>query len=178
MKSITLNIALIFAVVITYSSCSLFEDLDDVSFDTEVPVEFFINETEENPAGKAYSATEFLDLTSDPDVEEYASKIKDIKVNKITYFIYGVSDPGVNLSGGSLMISSTNKTIATLANQGIIESASGELSIDSEGFKELSTRLKNNKSETIKLQGNLSETPISFAVEFVFYVTVTADALK
>jgi len=178
MKSLILNLVLISTVVITYSSCSLFEDLDDVSFDTEFPIEFIINETETNPEGKTYSATEFLDLTSDPDVEEYANKIKDIKVTKITYFIYGVSDPGVNFSGGSLMISSTNKTIATLPNQVIVESASGELSIDSEGFKELSTRLKNNKSETIKLQGNLSETPISFGVEFVFYVTVTADALK
>lgn len=178
MKSLIVNITLIAAVMITYSSCSLFEDLDDVSFDTEFPVRFIINETESNPGGKAYSATEFLDLTSDPDVEEYASKIKDVKVTKVTYFIYGVDNPGVTFSNGAVLISPTSKTIATLGSQAIVESASGELTIDQEGFDQLSSRLKTNKSETIKFQGNLSQTPSSFSIEFVFYVTVTADALK
>lgn len=161
----------------TYSSCSLFDKLDDVKFDTDFYVTFNVNETEENPLGKSYSTEQILDILDDPDIRKYSDKIKEVKVNRISYFVFSVSGSGVNTSGGSLSMS-PNKTIATLPSQPVTEGASGDLSIDVAGFTELGNRLKANKQETIRLSGNLSKTPVSFAVETRFYVTVTAEALK
>ncbi|MBX2971393.1 MAG: hypothetical protein KF803_18650 [Cyclobacteriaceae bacterium] len=159
------------------SSCSLFEDLDDVSFDSDVTLEFYVNETEAIPGGATYVDQAVLDITSDPDVAEYADKIKDVKVNKITYLVTGLTESGVTFSNGSLMTVSNSKMIATLANLPLTESATGDFVINSEGFSQLSSKLKNLESETILLQGTLSETPIAFKVECIFNVTITANAL-
>lgn len=159
------------------SSCGLFDDLKEISFDADLPVEFFIDENESNPTGKSYSEEQLLDLTADPDISEYASKIRDVKVNSVSYRIYNVDGDGVQFSGGSLVTKSNNKTIATVTNVSVSEFVNGDFVIDATGFSELSTRLKNNKSETIRLQGTLSETPISFRVEITFNVTITAEVL-
>ncbi|MBX2966734.1 MAG: hypothetical protein KF845_11340 [Cyclobacteriaceae bacterium] len=166
------------ALFLITSSCGLFDDLQEISFDGEIPVNFFVNETADNPDGKAYSAEQLLDIKDDPDIAEYASKIKDVKVNSVTYYVYDLAGSGVIFSGGSIVSLSNNKTVATLTNLPLVESANGNFSIDNTGLNELSTRLKNNKSETIRLQGNLSKTPVSFYVECRFHVTITADALK
>jgi len=144
MKTLILNLALL-AFIGTYSSCDLLDKANDISFDTEVPLDFFIHETAVSATPVTYVDFQLLDITDDPDVAQYASKIKEVKVNKITYYVSAVSKSGVNFSGGSLMISSSNKTIATLTNQAIVEGANGDLSIDASGFSELSSNLKNNK---------------------------------
>lgn len=159
------------------SSCSLFEDLDDVSFDSDVTLEFYVNETEAIPGGATYVDQAVLDITSDPDVAEYADKIKDVKVNKITYRITGLTESGITFSNGSLMTVSNSKVIATLTNLPLTESATGDFTVDTDGFSQLSAKLKNLESENILLQGTLSETPIAFKVECIFNVTVTANAL-
>lgn len=176
MKTLMLYLAVL-AVLSTYSSCDLLDKADDITFDTEVPVYFMINETDVNEMGKTYTGVTLLDLTDDPDVAKYESKIKDVKVNKVTYYVYALDKTGVNFSGGSLVISSSNRTIATLTSLALTEGANGDFSIDPSGFSELSANLKNNKNEVIKLQGTLSKTPISFEVECRFFVSVTADAL-
>lgn len=176
MKTLILNLAIL-ATICLYSSCELFEKAKNVSFDTEAELYFIVNESDSNPTGKSYSSEEFLDISTDPDVVEYSSKIKEIKVNKVTYYVYALTESGINFSAGSLVTKSNNKTIATLTNLTLTEGVTGEFSIDPSGFSDLGARLKANKNETIKLQGNLSETPVSFVVMCVFHITITADAL-
>ncbi|MBX2963073.1 MAG: hypothetical protein KF687_11220 [Cyclobacteriaceae bacterium] len=173
--SITNLVFLAFFVLL--SSCGLFDDLKEVTFDAEIPVDFVINETASNPTGKDYSSEQLLDITSDPDVAEYASKIKDVHVNSITYYVYNLDGSGIFFSGGSIVTKSNNKTIATLANLPLIESAEGAFVMDAEGFNQLSARLKDNKSETIRLEGNLSATPVAFYVQCRFHVSITAEVL-
>ncbi len=176
MKTLIVNLGVL-VLLSTYSSCDLFDKAGDFTFETEFPLYFYINETEVNEAGKTYTGVQLLDLTDDPDVARYASKIKDVKVKKVSYSVYALNKTGENFSGGSLMISSNSKTIATLTNLALIEGVNGDFSIDASGFSELSANLKNTRSEVIKLQGTLSKTPISFEVECLFYVEVTANAL-
>jgi hypothetical protein len=171
------SIAVLF-LIFMYSSCSLFDKVDDVTFETEFPVNFSISESEVNPSGKAYSSEVLLDIASDPDVSKYASKIKEVKITKITYLVQGVSDPTVNFDGGTMRMVSTNKVIASLGSTLLTEMVTGSFNSDSDGFSELSARLKSNKQEIIRLSGILSKTPISCNLQCVFYVTVTADALK
>ena len=56
-----------------------------------IPLSFVINETAVNNSGKTYTETKLLNAASDPEIAKYASKIKEIKVNRITYTISNAS---------------------------------------------------------------------------------------
>jgi len=161
----------------TFSSCDLFDKADDVSFDTTLPLTFVINETVDNPGGKAYTATQLLDATSDPEVARYASKIKEFKVNRITYSISSVNPGGITFNNGEILVSSTGTKIATAGNVALTDVSDVELTANTAGFNELATKLLDDKKEEIKLQGTLTKTPIAFTLSFKFYITITANAL-
>jgi hypothetical protein len=177
MKTKALLSILILTVFGTFSSCDLLDKADDVSFDVTLPLNFVINEGEDNPSGKAYSDTELLDATSDPDVAKYASKIKEFKVNKITYSISSVNPGGVTFNSGSIVVSSTGTTIASAGNVGLTSVSDVELTANTAGFNELAAKLLDDKQEEIKLQGTFTSTPIAFTLSCKFYVTITANAL-
>lgn len=160
-----------------FSSCELFDKADDVSFDVTLPLNFTINETADNPSGKAYSDTELLDATANAEVAKYASKIKSFKVNKITYTISGANPNTVTVSGGALKVSSTGKTIASASSVSLANTAETQLTADTGGFDELAAKLLDDKQELILLNATLSKTPVAFQVKFNFYVTITANAL-
>ncbi len=160
----------------TFSSCDLFDKVDDVSFDVTLPLDFAVNETADNPSGKTYTDSKLLDASSDPEVAKYASKIQEFTVNKVTYTISGASDQSITFTNGTLKVSS-GKTIASASSVSLSNTAETELTADTAGFNELASLLLADKQELVQLQGTLSETPVSFTVKFKFYVTLTADAL-
>jgi len=177
MKANVLSFVLLLFVFGVMSSCDLLDKADDVSFDVTLPLEFVIDENEDNPGGKAYSDTELLDATSDAEVAKYANKIKEFKVNKITYTISGADPNTVIFTDGALKVSSSGKTIATASTVNLSTTSETELTADTAGFNELAAKLLDDKQEMILLNGTLSQTPVSFYVEFKFYVTITANAL-
>lgn len=160
----------------TFSSCDLFDKATDVSFDADLPLEFTINETEVNPSGKDYSASKMLSASSDPDVAKYASKIKEFKVNRITYTISAGASPNtVTFTNGALKAGT--KTLATVSSASLSNTAETDLTADAAGFNELATKLLGDLQEEVTLTGRLSATPVAFTVTFKFYVTITANAL-
>jgi len=159
-----------------FSSCNLFDKVDDVTFEGVLPLKFTINETADNPNGKAYTDTKTLDANSDPDVAKYASKIKSFKVNKVTYTISGADPNTVTFTNGTLKVS-TGKTIASASSVSLSNTAETELTADTAGFNEVASLLLADKQVMTQLQGTLSKTPVTFVVDFKFYVTITADAL-
>lgn len=161
----------------TLSSCDLFDKADDVSFDAVVPLDFVIDENDDNPSGKTYTDSETLDANSDPDVAKYASKIKEFKVNKITYTISNADPSTVTLTNGTLKVTSSGKTIASASMVSLSNTAETELTADTAGFNELASSLLSDQQEQVQLQGTLSQTPVAFNVKFKFYVTITANAL-
>jgi hypothetical protein len=172
----TLSILLLI-VLGTISSCDLLDKADDVSFDVTVPVTFVIDETANNPSGMAYSDTQLLNATSDPEVAKYASKIKEFKVNKITYTVSGANPNTVTFTNGALKVSSTGTTLATASSVSLTDPAETELTANTAGFNELAAKLLDDKQEMILLNGTLSKTPVAFTVKFNFYLTITANAL-
>jgi hypothetical protein len=158
-------------------SCDLLDKADDVSFDTTIPVTFVIDENADNPSGMSYADTQLLDATSDPEVAKYASKIKEFKVNKVTYSISAVDPSGVTFNSGSIVIASTGTIIATAGNVNLTSVSDVELSPNTAGFNELASKLLDDKEELIKLQGSFTKTPIQFNLECKFHVTITANAL-
>ena len=161
----------------TFSSCDLFDKVDDVTFDGILPLAFNVNETADNPSGKAYTDSKLLDADDEPEIAKYSSKIKEFKVNKITYTISGVSDASVSFTNGTLKVASNGKTIASASSVSLSNTAETELTADTAGFNELASLLLADKQELVQLQGTLSKTPIAFTVNFKFYVTVVADVL-
>ncbi len=160
----------------TFSSCDLIEKADDVSFETDLPLEFQINETAVSPTGKDYSASKMLSASSDPDVAKYASKIKEFKINRITYTISPGANPNtVTFTNGTLKAGT--KTLATITSASLSNTSEIDLTSDPAGFTELATKLQGDLQEEITLTGRLSQTPVAFVVTFKFYVTVTANAL-
>lgn len=177
-----MKIKYLFSVVIlvslgTLSSCDLFDSADDISFDVVLPLDFAINETQDNPSGKSYTDSELLDAASDPEVAKYASKIQEFTVNKITYTISGANPNTVTFTNGTLKVASSGKTIASASSVSLANPSETELTSDIAGFNELAASLLNDKQELIQLQGTLSKTPVAFNVKFKFYVTITANAL-
>lgn len=169
---------LLLAIFTAFSSCDLLDKADDVSFDVTLPLTFVIDETADNPSGKAYADSKLLDATSDAEVAKYASKIKEFKVNKVTYTITpGAGSSTVTFTNGAVKVSSTGKTIASATSVNLSNTAETELTADTAGFNELATKLLDDKKELILLNGTLSKTPVGFSVKFNFYVTITANAL-
>lgn len=161
----------------TFTSCELFDKADDVNFDVVLPLEFVIDENEDNPEGASYSDSQLLDATSNPDVAEYANKIKEFKVDRITYTISSADPTSVTFTGGTLQVASNSQIIATASAVSLNNSAETDLTANLDGFNDLAARLLDDKQETVLLNGTLSETPVEFHVTFRFYIKITADAL-
>jgi hypothetical protein len=160
-----------------FFSCDSLKKLDDVTFDVTLAVPFVVNETAVNTGGKAYSSSQLLNLNSDTEVAKYSKKITEFKVNKITYTISGANPTTVLFTNGLLKISSSGKTIASASSISLSNTSETQLTTDATGINELASLLLDDKQELILLQGTLSQTPVTFTVNFKFYLTTTASAL-
>ena len=171
--------ALCFAFIMSSASCSLFDKVEDITFEAKLPLEFLVNETAESLSPVTYSKSQTLDAAQNADVAKYKDKIKEIKVNKITYVIsdYSASGAVVTFSNGLLSVASSGKTIASATSVNLQSTAEAELTADTAGFNELAQLLKADKSETIKLGGTFSRTPVAFKVTAYFHTTITAGVL-
>lgn len=177
MKTKNLIQNFIILVFIAFSSCDLIEKADDVSFDTTAPVTFIVNETATS-TGKSFSDTKTLNLTSDAEVAKYASKIKEFKVNKVTYTVSGANPNSVTFSNGTIKIASNGKTLASVSSVNLSNTTGTQLTTDTSGINELTANLLADKQEQIQLQGTLSSTPVAFTLTIKFYLTITANALQ
>ncbi len=178
MKTKSIFSILLLIAIGTISSCDLLDKADDVSFDVTVPLTFVIDEKADFPSGKAYSDSKLLDAATNAEVAKYASKIKEFKVNKVTYTISpGASPSTVIFTNGALKVSSTGKTIASAASASLANTAETELTADLAGFTELAAKLLDDQEELVLMNGTLSKTPVAFTVTFNFYLTIKANAL-
>lgn len=174
------SIALFFAgVALLFQGCELFDKVDDVSFDAELPLEFVINEAMESDVPVAYSDVAILDALDEPEIAKYKDKIKEIKLNKITYVITNYSAPGtVTFSNGSLNMAGTG-TLASATAITLMNTPETELTdTNTAGFNEFANQIIDDKQVTISLDGTFSTTPVSFTLTAYFHVTVKADALE
>ncbi|NJN41464.1 MAG: hypothetical protein HC811_03700 [Flammeovirgaceae bacterium] len=170
------------------SSCELFNQLDDVTFDI---VLMHPKEVDENLTGSnvTYTDVQTLNASAHPDIDKYKDKIESFTVNRVTYTIKNfASDDGstVNFSNGSTSFSavgaSSGSVIATVSNVDLLSAATSEdefdLDVNAAGLEEIANYLKNDLAVKIYSSGTLSKIPVSFTVETRMYVTVVAGALN
>jgi hypothetical protein len=177
MKKLILPLLALLAVSLL--SCDLFEKADNITFEAKLPLEFVVDETATNTGAKSYTYTKTLDATQNADVAKYKDKIKEFKVNKISYVVSGYSAPGgvVTFTNGKLKVASSGKTIAEAASVNLQSTAEADLTADTAGFNELAELLKADKSETVSLAGTFSSTPVKFKVTVYFHTSITAGVL-
>ncbi|HCZ36555.1 MAG TPA: hypothetical protein DHV26_11595 [Cytophagales bacterium] len=153
----------------TFTSCELFDKADDVTFDVDVPLDFVVNVTPNMEGG--YTAEQVLNASSDPDIAEYADKIKEFKINRITYTITNSTSDGTTFDG-SVSIAATGEVLSSVAN-----TPETDLPANIDGFNDLASRLLEDKQETIMMNGQFSTSTVFFNIRLRFYISVTADAL-
>lgn len=172
------NLLVLAFISFTLSGCDLFDKVDDVKFEGILPVNFVISEAGTG-APVVYSETEVLDATDDDEIAKYASKIKEIKLNKITYEIQNYTGGDIDFTDGSLQVGSTGETLATASLVNLQNTAETELTtVDITGFNEFTKQIKDDKKVEIQLDGTFSSTPVAFTLTVYFHVTVTAEAFK
>jgi hypothetical protein len=180
-----LAIAAVFAVATIFTSCNLFDKVDDITFPSELQVIWTVDEDGEH-FNFAYSDTRTVKLSDDPEIEKYINKIKDVKIDKITYKIeeYEAEGDAVFLTAGNASFSSGSSSNAVVvpfaATAGInLQTSSGEaeLEIDEQGLTELAAIFKQEKELEMNAAGILSKTPVSFKIVSTFYIKITAEVL-
>ena len=155
----------------TFTSCDWFNNLDDVTFDVEVPVDFVVD-----IANPSYTGEVVLNAASDPDVAEYADKIKKFQINRITYLITPAQSEDLTFDG-SIKIKSSGEIVSTVENLSLTNTAEIDLPADLDGFNDLAAKLLDDNEETIQFTGQFLSTPDLFTVKLRFYISVTAEAL-
>lgn len=165
---------LLILAVGTLASCDLFDKVDDVNFDVDVPVDFVVNVTPNSEGG--YTAEQLLDTSSDPDIAEYAEKIKEFKINRITYTITNSTADGTTFDG-SVSVAATGDILSSVDNLSVANTSETDLPANLDGFNDLASRLLEDKQETIMMNGQFSTSSVSFNIRLRFYLSVTADAL-
>jgi hypothetical protein len=181
-----LGITAVLAITLIFNACNLFDKADDITFPSQLEVVWSINEQGEH-TDFAYQDLRTLKLSDDPEIEKYINKIKDVKVEKVTYHItdYAAEGDAVFFKNGvaSFAAGSGSNAVtvpfAATASGVNLETTTGEteLEIDAQGLNDLAATLKQEKEVDMNAAGVLSKTPVSFKIVSTFHVKITAEVL-
>ena len=182
LKSIALIVLVSFTILFT--SCDLFDKVDDVNFDATLEETISITE-ESTGTNVAYSETILLDATSDPDIDQYKDKISGFTIKKVSYQVTSFDGASVSTFSGTLAFGdaslNTSTVSATITNLNLQQAyTSGqiyELTFNQADADKIATMLKEDKAVKIYLNGTLSQTPVYCLVNVIVDVSVKADAL-
>jgi hypothetical protein len=190
MKTLKYLFVLALAVISTMSGCDLLDNAADVKFDATIEVDWVVDENGDF-TNAVYSHSETLSLTSNSEIEKYKNKIKEVKVNRITYAVTDYNAEPHNTAvifsdgvasflqvGSSTPITSAPYSASASGVNLQTATAEADLAIDADGLSQVAAILKADKEVVMKTDGILSKTPVSFRVVSKFYVTITASALK
>jgi hypothetical protein len=179
----------VLAAALAFSGCDLLDKADDVTFDAVIQVDWVADENADG-TNVVYTQSETLELASNAEIEKYQSKIKEIKITKITYAIadYNAAphNSAVIFSNGVASFFALGSSVpvgtamyAASATGVNLQTTTSEtdLIIDADALSEVAGVLKADKQIVMTTNGILSQTPVSFRVVSKFYVTITANAL-
>ncbi|MGE0770398.1 MAG: hypothetical protein AB7K37_01715 [Cyclobacteriaceae bacterium] len=162
-------------------SCSLFDKVDDVTFDIVVEHTFSIDASENDPL--SYSKKETIDPSTNSEFAKYKDKIKEITIKSVEYSVENYSgEPGITFSNGKGTFVGTGTSAAasaSLAFQDIQASVGQTFQLDysTAGLDEIGNELENLKKIDFQVSGNLSGVPVAFQVPVTITMTIKADAL-
>ncbi len=169
-------------LVFFFSGCDLFEDAADVNFNRVLTASINVNA---GPDDQSVSDMVLIDAETDSEVQQYTDKIKEFKVNSITYSLSNYEGPSPcqftngtmrfsqsPTNPGNLVASVSSLDLSTASGQEIDLGAAENITNEIESF------LKDGRKVYVYVEGNLSDTPASFTVQISFDITVTANPLN
>jgi hypothetical protein len=174
-----------FAFMGSSLSCSLFDKVDDVSFEVDLEHTFVITEDLESDSPVTYAEGDSWDPKDEPEFDKYKDKIKEITVNSVTYTVSDYQAEGdVVFSNGTGKFKATAGSATALASAGInIQSVQGaqgsvhELSYAISDLNAIADQLEEIDPIFFEVGGTFSHTPVYFKVNVKINCTITAEAL-
>lgn len=126
MKNLVLKSLLLFVLsAFLFSSC---DELGDITFDTDFELDPITAVALNGNPINLQSST--IDASKNAEYQKYKSKIKSIKVNKITYTITDVTIPNTRIESAQAVFNVVGQTANTLtasvSNISIVNGATGE----------------------------------------------------
>lgn len=189
MKTLTVVLrsaaAVVFAFVMSSASCSLFDGVDDVTFDAKLEHVFTIDEKAISSGPKVYTKYELIDAAKvNTEFDKYKDKIKSVTVKSVKYTVmnYTTSDKVIFTNGKAGFSSANATTMSTLASLGVediqaAQNALKDLPYSQGDLDALANLIKDDKKCNVYLTGTFSKTPVAFQVKFTLECTLVADAL-
>lgn len=170
-------------------TCDALEKADDITFHSAIEIDFV---TDENGEGTdaPYEDVQLLDLATNAEINEHIDKIKDIKIERITYRIlnYDASPhfSAVLLTSGTASFGSADSNTPTVIGNFAASAAAvnlqtttaeTDLDIDADQFNDVAQMLLDDQKVKMYSEGTLSQIPVAFTVRAKFYFEITANAL-
>lgn len=131
-----------------------------------------------------------LDLTTNTEINDHIDKIKDIKIERITYRIlnYDASphNSAVMLLSGTASFGPFDSSVETITGNFAASAAAvnlqtttaeTDLDFDADQFNEIAEMLLNDQKAKVYTEGTLSQIPVAFTVRAKFYFEITANAI-
>lgn len=185
----TLKILSLLFVSAALVTCDALEEADDVTFHADMEIDFI---ADENATGNdaPYDDVQLLDLSTNAEINEHMDRIKDIKIERVTYRIvaYDASphNNAVLLNSGTASFGPFDSILPTVignyaAGAGAVNlqttTTETDLDIDADQFNDVAEMLLDDKKVLMYSEGTLSQVPVAFTVRAKFYFEITANAL-
>lgn len=172
------SLKILWLVLITglFASCDLVDQIDDVNFKITLPVSLSVNVPTSSSSGISFSNAINLSIDNDSNIIKYAKKIKELKVEKVTYTISDADPASVNFTDVRIVNSQGN--LIASANFISLGNTSETAMTLSSAATDFASSFLDDYKEQITLSGNLSSTPVKFHIDLKIHLVVTADALQ
>ena len=169
-------------VLVSFSSCELFEDTLSTDIDTELSQTFNLSISEQD--NLTYAETKIISVEDDPDVRDYIDNIKDYTINEVYYTITGYAGAEDITFSGSVAFSSPESNDATtlvifddLLIPTFADGQKHDFATEADSIEVAENILLNYEAIKIYLAGTFSDAPVSFNLTVYYDVTVKASVL-
>ena len=187
MKSLIKLGVMIFFISIVNTGCEKIKDLADVSFDanfdTEMDVDVKPTAQKSGLEMGSFSETAEIDPNTNEDFKTYASKIKEIKITKVTFEIVEITNAPnntVQLGSATLSVDKTGYTSAKWVEsaQALTVGTKFEYSTLDTQFTNLQNILNSKEVFTVNFYGTADPVDASFKVKVSINSTIVANPLN
>jgi hypothetical protein len=189
-KKTLLSVAFAAAIAFVFAACDLFDKADEITIPSEIEVVWTVDENADQ-TNFAYTQTKTVKLSDAPEFEKYLDKVKEVKVERITYKITDYNDDPhheqVYFKDGVASFASAGTStpavtvpFAATASGVNLQTVTSEvdLAIDADGLNKLAAIFKQEKELDMNAVGTLTRTPVSFKIVSTFHVKIVAEVLN
>ncbi len=173
-----IKIFVVLLISFSFNACDEAEDLLDVKIPASINENIIVQIDDTNSSWDTYSKSVLLSIDTG-DIHKYINKIKDVKVNKLSYKIINFSGDPTGKVKGSFTIDNTN---INLENEIVVKTEADKATVfeitNVDELNEIGEELKKNKRFTARYSGSaLCDENMNFIIVITANITVIANPL-